>query len=302
MNLDTAGLQAFLAVAEHGHFGRAAGAIHVTQTALSRRLQKLEGRLGVRLVERTTRSVALTPIGRDFLPHARRLVAELADALTEIRESGKAQRGEVTIACVPTVGVQYLPRIIQQYAARHPGNRIRLLDHASARVAVAVQHREAEFGITLMGATGPDLESVPLLKDAFALVCPARHPFARRRRLPWRELRGSTLIYCGLESGNRHLLDAALAQQGVQVWPQYEVQRSSTAVGLVAAGVGVAVVPQLAMQKGAYPELRVVPLCEPVVTRHMVLVSRRNAWLTPPARALYDLIRRNANWRSPTPP
>jgi DNA-binding transcriptional LysR family regulator len=294
MKIDTLGLQAFIAVAEAGAFGRAAEVLHITQTGLTRRLQGLEASLGVRLVERTTRALALTPIGRDFLPQARRLVSELADALTEIRESGKARRGEITIACVPTVGVQYLPRIIQQYSAKHPGSRIRILDHASFRVAEAVLRREAEFGITLQGAHDPELVSVPLLKDRFVLVCRADHALAKKRRLAWRELQPHALIYSGLESGNRQLLDGALGAKGTQLKASYEVQRSSTAVGLVAAGVGVAVVPELAMQKGAYPDLRVIPLVDPVVSRSLVLMTRKNAYLTPAAQALYDLIRETA--------
>jgi DNA-binding transcriptional LysR family regulator len=292
MKLEMLGLQAFIGVAEHGSFSRAAGALHITQAGLTRRLQNLEASLGVRLLERTTRALALTPVGRDFLPQARRLVSELGSALAEIRESGKALRGEITLACVPTVGVQYLPRIIQQYSARHPGNRIRILDHASFRVAEAVLRREAEFGITLKGAHDPQLASVPLLKDRFVLACRRDHPLARKRRLAWRELQAHTLIYSGMESGNRQLLDAALGARGVHLKASYEVQRSSTAVGLVAEGVGVAVVPELAMQKGAYPELRVIPLVEPLVSRDLVLLSRRGAWLTPPAQALYDLIRK----------
>jgi len=290
MKIDALGLQAFIAVAEAGAFGRAAETLHITQTGLTRRLQGLEASLGVRLVERTTRSLALTPIGRDFLPQARRLLSELAAALTEIRESGKARRGEITIACVPTVGVQYLPRIIQQYSAKHPGSRIRILDHASFRVAEAVLRREAEFGITLQGAHDPELVGVPLLKDRFVLVCRSDHPLAGKKRLAWRELQPHALIYSGLESGNRQLLDGALGAKGTQLKASYEVQRSSTAVGLVAEGVGVAVVPELAMQKGAYPELRVIPLVDPVVSRSLVLLTRRKAWLTPPAQALYDLI------------
>jgi len=290
MNVDTRGLQAFIAIAEQGSFGRAAGALHLTQTGLTRRLQTLEASLGVRLVERTTRALALTPIGRDFLPQARRLLGELAAALAEIRESGKALRGEIAIACVPTVGVQYLPRIIQLFSARHPGSRIRILDHASFRVAEAVLRREAEFGITQQGAYDPELASVPLLKDRFVLVCRHDHALARKKRLAWRELLPHALIYSGQESGNRQLLDGALGATGTQLKASYEVQRSSTAVGLVAAGVGVAVVPELAMQEGAYPELRVIPLVDPVVSRSLVLLKRRNAWLTPPAQALYDLI------------
>src|SRR5215475_7606057 len=109
MKIDVLGVQAFIAIADHGGFGKAADALHITQTALTRRLQNLEATLGVTLVERTTRSVALTPTGREFFAQARRLLNELATALTEIRETGKARRGDVSIACVPSAGVQFLP-------------------------------------------------------------------------------------------------------------------------------------------------------------------------------------------------
>src|SRR5437667_7542103 len=116
MKIDTLGVQAFVAIAEHGRFQKAAESLHITQTALTRRLQNFERSLGVRLIERTTRSTGLTQVGRDFLPQARRLLGDLAAAITEIRESGKALRGDVSIACVPTVGVHWLPRIIRGYA------------------------------------------------------------------------------------------------------------------------------------------------------------------------------------------
>lgn len=294
MKIDTLGVQAFIAIADEGSFGGAAESLHVTQTALSRRLQNFEAFLGVRLIERTTRSVALTPIGRNFLPQARRLLADLGAALTEIRESGKSLRGDVTIACVPTVGVHYLPRVVQQYSTLHPDNRIRILDHASSDVAAAVQRREAEFGINMQGPQDPELASEPLLTDRFVLVCRKDHPLAGRNRLTWRQLQSHALILAGPESGNRPLLDLALQKQDVGLRPFYEVQRSSTAVGMVAAGVGVAVVPGLAIQRGSYPNLEIVPLVDPVVSRTLVLLTRIRAHFTPAAQALYDLIRRQA--------
>src|SRR6478735_446581 len=111
MKLDVLGLEAFIALADTGGFGRAAQALHITQTGLTRRVQNLESVLGVQLVERTTRATALTAVGRDFLPRARRLLDELRGAFVEVREGARAQRGDVTIACVPTVGVHYLPAV-----------------------------------------------------------------------------------------------------------------------------------------------------------------------------------------------
>jgi len=293
MNVDILGLEAFLAIAQHGRFTKAARALHITQTALTRRLQQFEGALGVRLVERTTRSVALTPLGERFLPQARRLVGELTAALVEIRETGRAERGDVAIACVPTVGIQYLPRVIQEYSERHPSNRIQIYDHASSGVIDAVLRREVEFGITVASAQHPELRTHPLLEDHFVLICRNDHALARRKRLAWRKLAGHPLVFVGSESGNRPLLDAALTNEQPALHVHYEVQRSSTAVGLVEAGVAAAVVPQLAIQPGAYPSLRMVRLVEPVVSRSLVLVTRTGAQLSPAARALFDLLLRH---------
>ncbi len=294
MKLDTLGVEAFVAIAEHLSFRKAARALHITQTALSRRLAGFESLLGVVLVERTTRSVALSTIGAEFLPQARRLLAELKAALLEIRDTGAARRGDVSIACVPTVGVHLLPRILGAYSATLPGNRVKILDHASSDVARAVLRREAEFGIQLGGAHHPDLETVSLFEDRFVLVCRSDHALSRKKSVAWAELAGHPLVFVGADSGNRPLLDSALATEALRLEAHYEVQRSSTAVGLVAAGLGAAIVPGLALQAGAYPRLRVVGLRAPVVSRSIVLIKRTGSQLSPAARALYDLVRDRA--------
>jgi DNA-binding transcriptional LysR family regulator len=236
--------------------------------------------------------VALTRLGESFLPQARRLLADLAAALTEIKETGKALRGDVTLACVPTIGVQYLPRILQGYYERYPNNRIKVLDHASSGVAQAVLTREAEFGINIAESQQPSLESVPVLHDTFVVICREDHPFAGRKRVSWKGLEGQRLILPGAGSSNRPLLDVALAEEKLELSAFYEVQRSSTAVGLVAEGVGIAVVPRLAWQVGSYPRLRMLALTSPTVTRTFSLLTRRGAELSPPARTLYAMILR----------
>ena len=204
----------------------------------------------MKLVERTTRSVALTSVGRRFLPQARRILGDLGAALVEIRETAKAQRGDVSIACVPTVGVQYLPRILQEYSARHPQNRIEILDHSSAGVADAVLRREAEFGIQIAGSLIPSSERAAG-RGPLRAGLPRRSPARGAETARWRQLEPYPLIFAGEASGNRPLLQDALRAQRLGLHALYEVQRSSTAVGLVAEGVGAAVVPSLAMQKGA---------------------------------------------------
>lgn len=290
MKIDTLGVQAFIAIAMRRNFRRAAAELHITQTALSRRLQTLEAYLGVRLIERTTRSVELTRTGTEFLPRAQRLLTELETALTDIRDTGKAMRGSVTIACVPSIGARYLPRVIQQYSTVYPDNRITIHDHSSFGVAEAVLRRQAEFGINVTGSHDAGLASVPLARDRFVLICRDDHPFAARKKVSWNQLESHLLIFPGSLSANRPVLEHALTGDRLRLRTYYEVQHSSTALGLVAEGVGVAVVPNLAVQKDAYPRTRVIPLVDPVVARTLALISLKNADLSPAARALYDLI------------
>jgi DNA-binding transcriptional LysR family regulator len=290
MKIDTLGVQAFVAIAENGAFNRAAAALGITQTALSRRLKNLEAHLGVRLVERTTRTVALSRSGAGFLPQARRLLSELAASLNEIRETGKAMRGDVTLACVPTMGVHYLPEVLREYAVQFPDNRIRILDHSSSAVAEAVLTREAEFGINVAQLRHADLDGTPLLQDSFVLICRRDHLLAEHRRVSWQQLKGHRLIFPGASSSNEPLLEQALGVEHQSLAIYYEVQRSSTAVGLVAQGVGIAVVPRLAMQDGAYPSVRVIDLVAPTVSRTFNLLTRKGAELSPAARNLYELL------------
>lgn len=298
MKIDTLGIQAFMAIADEGSFQKAADALHLTQTALTRRLQNLESNLGVMLVERTTRSVALTSIGNEFLPHARRLLAELQNTLVEIQESGKAQRGNISIACVPTVGVHYLPRIIKEYSARYPDNRIKVLDHLSPGVTDAVLRREAEFGIRMAGAHHPELLSLPFLQDRYVLICRNDHPLADKKRLSWKQLESYPLICPSHVSRNRAQLDLVLGAEKVALRPHFEVERSSTAVGMAAEGVAAAIVPALAVQRGAYPNLRVVAMTAPVVSWTLVLLTRKKAHLSPAAQALYEIIRKKTGIES----
>lgn len=291
MKLDTLGMQAFIAIAELGSFHKAAETLHITQTALTRRLQNFESGLGVRLVERTTRSVELTRIGRDFLPHGRRLLAELQASLLEIRESGKAQRGDISIACVPTASVTYLPRIIKEYSARYPDNRIRILDHLSPGVAESVLGREAEFGIMQHGFRHPELTTVPLLQDRYVFICRDDHRLAARKRISWAQLQSIPLIFPSHLRIHRAHLDGAIGDWGIALQPHFEVGRSSTAIGMVAEGVAAAVVPGLAVQGATYPTVRIVPISGPVVSWSLVLVSRKGGHLSPAARALFDMIR-----------
>ena len=282
-------LLAFRAVAELGNFRRAAESVHLSQPAFSRRIEKLEQALGVRLLERTTRRVTLTAVGREFEQKVRGVLDELDATLLAVRGIAATRMGEVTIACVPSTVHYYLSDVIRRYHAVAPKVRIKVLDAGANEVLAAVSRGEADFGIDFLGSQEGDLDFEPLVEERFVAACRRDHALARSRRVTWAQLAEHDYISVGRASGNRVLLDQALA--GLPRRPQaiYETQHVNTALGLVEAGLGVAAIPSMAMPGRDHPLLVSVPLVDPVVTRKVGLIRRRGRSLSPAARQLYEL-------------
>jgi DNA-binding transcriptional LysR family regulator len=290
MKTDLDGLRGFVAVAEIGSFHGAADVLHLSQPALTRRIQKLEAALGVQLIERDTRQLRLTSVGRDFFFRTKRLLDELDATVMGIRELADRATGEVTIGAVPTATYYFLPKVIEDFNSQFPLIRVRILDLSANDVLESVKRGQAEFGLNLLGAQEPDLEFEPLLRDPFMLVCRKDHPLAGLGQVRWAELAPYRFITVGRLSGNRIILDAALARLPVRPRWFYEVQHLSTSLGLVEAGLGVAAVPQLAVPTGQHAVLVVRPLVEPVVTRIMAIIRRRGATLSPAAQQFHQIL------------
>ena len=289
INFDLNDLLAFRAVAELANFRKAAESVHLSQPAFSRRIDKLEQALGVRLLERTTRRVTLSAVGREFERKVRDLLDDLDSTLLGIRGVAATRMGEVTVACVPSTVNYYLSEVIRRYHVQCPKVRVKVHDAGANEVLAAVSRGEADFGLNFMGAQEGELEFRPLADERFVAACRRDHPVARLRKVSWAQLAEHDFISVGRSSGNRLLLDQALA--GVAQRPQsiYETQHVTTLLGLVEAGLGVAAVPSMAMPGPDHPLLVSVPLVDPVVTRKVGLIRRRGRSLSPAAQQLYDL-------------
>lgn len=288
LNFDLHDLLAFRAVAELGNFRRAAEAVHVSQPAFSRRIDKLEQALGVKLLDRTTRRVNLTAVGRDFARKVQTWLDDLDATLLAVRGVAATRMGEVKIACVPSTVYYYLSQVIGRYRETYPKVRIRIVDAGANQVLEAVSRGEADFGLNFIGSQEPDIAFQPLLEERFVAACRRDHALARRRSVSWRELAAFDFIAVGKTSGNRLLLDQALA--GINGLPDaiYETQHVTAQLGLVEAGLGVAAVPAMAMPAKDHPLLVSVPLTDPVVTRRVGLIRRKGRSLSPAAQQLYD--------------
>lgn len=290
INFDLNDLLAFRAVAELGNFRKAAESVHLSQPAFSRRIEKLEQALGVRLLERTTRRVTLTAVGRDFERKVRELLDELDTTLLGIRGVAATRMGEVTVACVPSTVYYYLSQVIRRYHELCPKVRVKVFDASANEVLAAVARGEADFGLNFMGAQEGDLDFKPLVEERFVAACRRDHPLAKLRRVTWAQLSDYEFISISRSSGNRLLLDQALASVPNRPQSIYETQHVTTALGLVEAGLGVAAVPSTAMPGSDHPLLVSVPLVDPVVSRKIGLIRRRGRPLSPAAQQLFDLL------------
>jgi DNA-binding transcriptional LysR family regulator len=290
INCELLDLRAFLAVMETGSFHKAAETVNLSQPALSRRIKQLEATIGAPLLERTTRKVTPTAVGRDLQPLLQRLLDELETSVLSMSETGKLQHGQVTIACVPTAAFYFLPRVIRRFHTQHPKIRIRILDLSAGEGLRSVANGECEFGISMLGSADPDVTFTPLVEDPFVLACHRDHPLARTRKVRWSDLANHLLIGVSRNSGNRTILDHALANLDVRLNWFYEVNHLSTSLGLVEAGVGISVLPRLATPQEDHPKIVTRAIIDPTVVRTIGIVERRNGRLSPAATKFRDLL------------
>ncbi|MER8370541.1 MAG: LysR family transcriptional regulator [Mesorhizobium sp.] len=290
INCEILDLRAFLSVVELESFHGAADALHLSQPALSRRIQKLEQVIGSPLLERTTRRVSATALGTELVPLVRRMLEEFDGSLFAVRDVGPNRGGLVTIACLPTAAFYFLPTVIRQFNEEYPNIRFRILDLPATDGLQAVARGEVEFGINIMGTSDPDLTFERLAEDPFVLAARKDHLLAAKPWVEWAELEPYHLITVHRSSGNRTLLDAALAKSNIKLRWFYEVTHLSTSLGLVEAGLGISVLPRMATPQEDHPFLITRPIRNPEISRTIGVVRRRGGTLSPAAERFLKML------------
>jgi DNA-binding transcriptional LysR family regulator len=290
MNVTLRQLRVFMEVARLQSFSRAGDEIGLTQSAVSRCVRELEGEIGLKLIDRTTREVQLTDVGGNLVASVSRLLIDLDDALREIREIGEQRRGRVVVAASPTVACRLMPGVLASCGERFPHIALGLRDDVQSDVVRKVKSGEVDFGMVIGPFAADDLLSESLMTDSFCLVCRDDHPLARQKEIGWAELEGQPLVMLDYASGSRPIIDAVMHEYGVNANVVQELGHSATVFGLVEASIGVSVLPWLALPLPAGAALAARPLV-PRAERTVELVRRRDRSLSPAAEAVWDLIR-----------
>ncbi|CAG9164950.1 HTH-type transcriptional regulator CynR [Cupriavidus laharis] len=290
MNYTLRQLRVFLAVAETGGFSRAADAVGLTQSAVSRGVAELEEALGVRLLDRTTREVVLTHAGQALAPALERLLGQLDDTLEDTRQLGEHYRGRVVIAGAPTISARLMPMYVAACAEQYPEIRLTIRDSVQADGLEQIRAGGVDFGVLIDPLVHDGLTIEPLVTDPFCFVCRRDHPLAQEESVPWSALHGMRLVLLDLASGSRPLIDRVFGRHGVVPQVVQELGHSASVFGMVEAGIGASVLPTYSLPLPAASPLVWRPLV-PCEERRIVMVRREDRSLSPAAEAVWELVR-----------
>ncbi|WP_343724992.1 LysR family transcriptional regulator [Herbaspirillum huttiense] len=299
-NLSTRLLHAFLALADCRHFGHAAECCHVSQSAFSAMIQKLETATGARLFERDTRNVSLTPEGEVFVEVARQLVADMEAALADMNDYVARRKGRVAIAALPSLAAGWLPPVLAAYRQRHPGVAVELFDAISDQCLDLLRQGKADIALTAPGPNLLEFSTQPLCADPFYLVCRKDHALAGKRRIKVAQLAGCEMIHLARSTSVRQHLDAVL-RPGAVIHTGLEVEHLATLAALIESGLGVSVVPELTLFQFRLPNLVAIPVDAPELVRPLLIVTPKERSLSIAAQGLLDLVQAKARAESSPP-
>lgn len=290
--MDVHALRYFVEVARHQNFTRASEALHVTQPAISKMVRALEEELGTPLLLRERRRVSLTEAGRVVLERAQGILDAMQGIELEVGQLSTLQRGRLRIGMPPIVGVAFFPPILAEFHLAHPNIVLELREEGSHHIEALVLERELDVGAVVLPTDEGVFGTMPFVHDELRAVLHPSHPLARRRSLALRELRETPFVLYRPEFAlHGHILEAC-RRSGFKPQVASESSHWDFIVALVAANLGVALLPDTICRQLDPAQVRTVPLVEPAIPWDVALIWRRDRQLPPATRAWLELSRR----------
>jgi LysR family hydrogen peroxide-inducible transcriptional activator len=280
-------LRYLCSVVEHGHFGRAAKACHVSQSTLSAGILELEETLGASLLERNNRSLVLTSLGEQVVQRSRALLLDVEDLVALCQAAAEPLQGRLRLGVIPTVAPFLLPGLLKHLRTAYPGFTPFIREELTEPLIEALHRGELDLLLLALPVDAEGVETMALFDDPFYLACPSDHPLAHREHLATSELQGQELLL--LEDGHclrEHALEACKLR-GAEYTVPYQATSLTTVVQMVASGIGVTLLPGMAVDTGAMnsAEVALTPFEDPSVSRQIGLMWRRKT----PRRAEFRL-------------
>lgn len=269
-------LRYFVAVAEELHFGRAALRLRVAQSSLSSQIRVLEGELGVALLKRSKRRVYLTDGGRAFLPEARSILRQVDQALRVVRRADRGESGTLGVGFVPSADCISFPQILRTFKRRAPQIEISLRNLSSVEQLAALRAGDIDIGFSRPLGPDPEIRSEVILRESFVLAVPQDHHLARAALVALPDLAHEPLLLCSRQHGalQHDVIITAFRAAGVLPKILFETDHIQTILGLVAAGIGLSLLPA-SVETLRAPGLAYLPLKTSALQLEMAVAYRR---------------------------
>lgn len=277
-------LRAFVALVETGTFSAAAEVVHVGQPALSQAIAKLEELVGVRLIERTTRSVRLTPPGEEFLVEARRVLEANERMMQRGADWTRLQRGRVHLFSIPSVAHRLLPSLVRRFSVLHPNIDVSVHDHPDRVLRERLERGDGDLAIVTHGQSASTRVALPFLRDRFRVLLPSDHPLAAQADVDAAQLASERLILLRRGALYRSYMDMAIGRLTLAHLP-IEVDQTNTLTGMVEAGLGISLLPSLSSPRPSLRSVTTRPLKRPEVFRLVAFVQPPERELMPAVQA-----------------
>ncbi len=290
-------LKAFLLAVETGSFTHAANRLGVTQPSFTALIRDLEEILGARLFDRTTRSIELTAAGREFLARIERPLSDLEEAYRSILDLAAVKRGSVVVGALPSTSLTLIPPALRSLRVAHPTLRVRVVEAHNDELIFMVRTNQIEFALAALPESASDLAFHPLLEDTFMAVFPAGHELAARPRLRWKDVVPHDLILLSRGSSVRAQYDQAVQAEAAApaASSRYDVTHMTTATGLVRQGLGITLLPMLALSELNLSGLLARPLEDSTARRTIGVLHRGDRSLSAAALAFTAQLTRVAD-------
>ena len=285
-------LETFVEVARQGSVTRAAEGLYLSQPSITGRLQALEAELGEPLLVRAPRGVRLTDAGREFLPYAERAVRALRDGQAALSELREAQSGRLVLGAAPAVSTYFLPGVLKRFATEHPGVSISVRTGHSEEVLAMVLADQVQIGL-VRSVQHADMDIQVCYEDELLLVVNSAHRFRARDAVPLEEVVREGLVFFDRTSSYYELTRALFLDSGVVPSTAMELDNIEAAKKMVEQGMGVALLPRVAVEREiALGTLVPVAIADaPTIRRPVVAIRRRGPGLAGPGLAFLELLR-----------
>src|SRR6266566_4376346 len=262
-------LRYFVAVADEGNFSRAAAKVRVAQPSLSQQIRKLEAEIGQPLFDRLPRSVVLTEAGRCLLEYARQILASIGDARRSVDELKGKIAGDVAVGAIPTIAPFVLPELVVTFQEHYPDVTLHIVEDVTAGITRRIEAGEVDVALASTCRPSPTLRRESIGNEPLLLLVPERHPLAKKTLVEFDDLKSQRFlllheIHC-LSQQVHHLLESR------RLLPEVALAGSqlSTIANMVAAGIGVSIVPQMMVKHHATPGCVSLPFAPPVPEREL---------------------------------